>query len=292
MYLLPNFICPGAQKSATTSLHDILIQHPDVYLPECKETHLFDKKEKFNKGLDFYKDKFYSDVKAEKIIGDITPIYMYLEKIPRNINNLLGDDIKFVFMLRNPIERAYSHYWMSYRRGYETEPFKKAIKLEKERINKGAFERSHFSYIDRGFYSKQIKNFLKYFPKENMKFIIFDEFINNKKVILEDIFSFLNLKLIDDIELEQKSNTAFLPKYDIFNKFLNKPPILIKNIANIFPKEIKKSIVSFIKDKNKKDFEKPELNKKIKSDLINVFKPDVKELEKIIDKDLSFWFKI
>lgn len=202
--MLPNFICPGAQKSAITTLYDLLRQHPDVYLPDVKELHFFDNEENYSKGISWYEKEFFSEVKGEKVIGDITPIYMYLDYIPQRIYNALGENIKFIFMLRNPIDRAYSHYWMSYRRGYEKESFEKAIELEKDRIRIGNFEKINFSYVERGFYSNQIKRYIKYFPKKNMKFIIFEDFIKNIPQIMKEIFSFLEIEPICSINYNIK----------------------------------------------------------------------------------------
>ncbi|SHJ50387.1 sulfotransferase family protein [Paramaledivibacter caminithermalis] len=228
--MLPNFICPGTQKAATTSLYALLKQHPDIYIPECKETHFFDSK-KYYKGLDFYEKKFFNKVKEEKIVGDITPIYMYLEYIPKRIYQCLGKNIKFVFMLRNPIDRAYSNYWMWYRNGYETKTFEDAIKSEKSRINKSRFNKRYYSYIDRGFYAKQIKRYLKFFNKKNMKFVIFEEFVDNLYNVTNEIYDFLEVKRMNKIKFIKLNNNP-----------LKVPPIHIstrKSLLNLYYDDIK-----------------------------------------------------
>jgi len=288
--LLPNFICPGAQKSATTTLHDILIQHPNIYLPENKETHFFDKDEKYDKGIDFYLNEYYSDIKNEKIIGDITPGYMFFEDSVKRIYNTLGDNIKIIFMLRNPVERAYSHYWMSYRRTYESKSFEKGIELEQERIKKCYFNRSHFSYIERGYYARQIKRFLEFFPKENMKFVIFEDFINNTENSIEDILSFLNLDDDYYLKMNKKSNAAFLPKFRKITEFLRKPPNIVKKLSSVLPIKAKSKIVKAINKINQQDFDKPKMKTVTKRKLINVYYKDIRELENIINKDLSLWY--
>jgi hypothetical protein len=288
--LLPNFICPGAQKSATTTLHDILIQHPDIYLPENKETHFFDKDEKYDKGIDFYLNEFYSEIKNEKIIGDITPGYMFFEDSVERIYNTLGDNIKIIFMLRNPIERAYSHYWMSYRRTYENKTFEKAIELEKGRIKKDYFNRSHYSYIERGYYARQIKRFLEFFPKENMKFVIFEYFINDTENSIEDVLSFLDLDYDYYLKLNKKSNAAFLPKFRKVTELLRKPPDIVKKIGSVLPIKIKSKIVKTVTKINQEEFDKPKMKTATKEKLLDIFYEDIKELESIINKDLDLWY--
>ena len=112
----PNFFCIGAQKCGTTSLFNLLVEHEDIFLPSVKEDHFFDVDERFNKGLDWYLDQYFKDANNEKIVGSITPDYLFFNKCPKRIFNLLGKDIKLIIILRNPVDRAYSHYLMSKRR--------------------------------------------------------------------------------------------------------------------------------------------------------------------------------
>jgi len=291
--LLPNFICPGAQKSATTTLYNLLHQHPDVYLPDVKELHFFDNEEKYLKGILWYEKVFFSEVKGAKIIGDITPIYMYLDRVPQRIYDALGKNIKFIFMLRNPVDRAYSHYWMSYRRGYEKESFEKAIELEKDRIRIGNFEKINFSYIERGFYSKQIKNFLYYFPKKNMKFILFEDLIRDTSNIMKQIFSFLEVDSNISINYNIKSNPAKMPKSIMLRDFIQKPSTLVKKTTKLLipNKKLRQKAIQAIENINYRKFEKPELKLETKYKLLKIYEEDIKEFENVIDKDLSLWFK-
>lgn len=289
--MLPNFICPGAQKSATTTLYDLLRQHPDVYLPDVKELHFFDNEEKFLKSISFYEKEFFSEVKGEKVIGDITPIYMYLDYIPQRIYNALGENIKFIFMLRNPIDRAYSHYWRGYNRNYEKETFERAINFEKERIKAGDFANRHFSYINRGFYANQIKRFLKYFSKKNMKFILFEEFINNTFLIIKDIFSFLEIDKDVLINFNVNKNTSKIVKSKMLKNFIGEP--LIKKSAKILipNKKTRRALEQMIKNLYQRSFEKLKLNINTRNKLLNLYRPEIRELENLIDRDLNLWFK-
>jgi len=290
--LLPNFICPGAQKSATTTLYDLLCQHPDVYLPDVKELHFFDNKENYSKGISWYLDKYFSNVRNEKIIGEITPEYMFFNYIPERMFHCLGKSIKFIFILRNPIDRAYSHYWMSYRRGYEKESFEKAIYLEKKRIKFGnRKEIMRFSYINRGFYSKQIKRFLNYFPKENMQFIIFEDFIRNTPNIMKQIFSFLEIDPLYSINYNIKSNYSTIPRSIILRNFIQQTPEIVKKtIKIIIPvKNVRMSIKTLFNKINQKEFKNPEINIELRKKLIAIYEKDIKELENIIEKDLNLW---
>lgn len=194
-----DFLGVGAQKSGTTTLYCILKQHPDIFIAKRKEIHFFDNDNNYAKGMDWYNAHF-SNIGDAKVIGEITPAYMFLEHTPKNIFKDLGNNIKFIFMLRNPVDRAYSNYKMELGRGNEQETFFKAIELENERTVQSQGMKKTYGYIQRGFYAKQIRNYLNYFPKENMIFIIFEEFINNPSKWSKEIFEFLGVE--SDIELD------------------------------------------------------------------------------------------
>lgn len=292
--MLPNFICPGAQKSATTTLYNLLRQHPDIYLPDIKELHFFDNEENYSKGISYYEKVLFSEVKGEKIIGDITPIYMYLDYVPKRIYNALGKNIKFIFMLRNPIDRAYSHYWMSYRRGYEKESFEKAVYLEEERIKTGNHkEIMIFSYINRGFYSKQIKRFLRYFPRENMQFILFEDFIKDIPGVTKQVFSFLEVDSNISINYNIIGNPAKMPKSIILRDFIQKPPALVKKTTKLLipNKKLRRKVIQVIENINYRKFQKPDIKLKTRCKLLKIYEKEVKELENLIEKDLNLWFK-
>ena len=166
--MLPNFICPGAAKAGTTSLFQVLNQHSEIYLPDVKETFFFWNND-FYKGKKWYEEKYYKNVVNEKIIGDITPLDMYFDYVPERIQKTLGSNIKIIFMLRNPANRAFSHYLMSLRQGFETKSFEEALNLESLRLKGSVEDQRFFSYSDRGFYGKQIALFQKIFKRENLE---------------------------------------------------------------------------------------------------------------------------
>ena len=293
---LPTFFCVGAQKSGTTTLHDILIQHPQICLPEEKETKFFQDNEKYQKGLEFYIKRYFSNCTKEKILGEVDPEYMFFEYVPERISKDIGRDTKLIFMFRNPVDRAYSHYWMSVRRGYEDKPFEEAIKLEPERIKKNQYFRRYFSYISRGFYVKQVKNYLKYFPKENMFFIIFEEdFLKNRKETISKLFNFLGVEdLSEKINIDLKSNPASLPKSKIIRDILYKPLLVRKVARTVIPNEkIRLKIRKFLEEINQKPFKPPKLDPALRKQLLEkYFIEDIEELEKIIGRNLkNIWFK-
>ncbi len=211
---LPSFVGVGAQKAGTSTLHNILKQHPDICLPKEKETHFFlNGEDKFSRGIQWYEKTFFNHCKKGKLVGEITPTYMYMDYVPQRIYEELGKDVKLIFMLRDPANRAYSHYLMNRRNQVEELSFEDALAQEEERTKKDEFSKWIGSYASRGNYSEQIERFLEFFPKENMFFIIFEtDFIKNKEETLNNLCDFLGVSGYNfntDIKSNPASRTRF-----------------------------------------------------------------------------------
>jgi hypothetical protein len=279
----------GAQKAGTTSLHDILYQHPEVFLPINKEAHFFDEDEKYALGFKWYYENFFSDRKNEKICGSCTPEYMYFDKVPKRIFESCGREVKLIFLLRNPVDRAYSHYLMSKRRCLEELSFEAALKEENSRIKTGYLNKSNFSYGTRGFYFSQIKRYLEYFPKKNMMFIRFeDDFVNNRAKTVEEILQFLDLKQID-LDVNIKSNEARSSRIKAIQRFIYKPNVIKSFFSFFVNQQMKSKIRLMIYDKVMRPEKKSNINIELKNSLIRSYLEDITELEKLIGKSLSSW---
>lgn len=148
----------------------------------------------YNEGLSYYENNFFSEWRGETAVGEVDPEYMYLEKaLDRIVNHLDAQDTKFIFLLRNPIERAFSHYTMMFRRGIETLGFEQALEAEEQRIASGHMENLRFSYRKRGYYLSQIERFLEHAPRENMLFLFSDELKSEPEKCLKTVFMFLGV---------------------------------------------------------------------------------------------------
>jgi hypothetical protein len=190
-----DFLIIGTQKGGTTSLDAYLRDHPQICMAKQKEVHFFDNEDFFQKeNLDYtYYHKQFSLEKRCIRRGESTPIYMYWENAPKRIWEY-NPKMKLIIVLRNPIERAYSHWNMERQREAEKLSFYEAIVLEKERL-KEAYPLQHrvYSYIDRGFYTKQLQRIWKYFPKNHTLIFKTEELKNRPKKILDKVTNFLEI---------------------------------------------------------------------------------------------------
>jgi len=288
---LPNFIGLGAAKAGTTTLHDILIQHPDIFLPSLKESHFFDCPEYYDKGHGWYEKEIFGDYAHQKAIGEITPSYLYFDHVPERIYRLLGNRTKLICMFRNPMDRAYSHYLMMRRRGHEKESFEKAIGLEEERVKKGFYPGMRFSYIGSGLYATQIKRYLNYFPKENMFFIVFEEdFIKNRGVTITKLLDFLGVKGME-LNLNIRSNPASYPKISFLNSLMFSPNPLKRAAKALVPSlALRRNIKSVIDGMNQTSHIFEKLDNDTKALLLKkYFSREIRELEEITGRDLRLW---
>jgi hypothetical protein len=214
---LPNYIMIGAQRCGTTSLFHYLIESPLVSSPPKKELHFFS--EYYEKGLSWYRSHFPN--KKNTITGESTPYYLYhplcAERIARDI-----PDVKLVVMLRNPVDRAYSNYWLQVKQGKEPFPFEDAIKAEEKRIageeerilrdgNYTSLEHRSHSYLARGLYAIQLERYFRYFERGRMLILKSEDFFRDPVSISIKTFEFLGV-LSSDVKPIRRHNAINYPK--------------------------------------------------------------------------------
>tara|TARA_B110000211_G_scaffold40103_1_gene41309 strand:- start:1259 stop:2158 length:900 start_codon:yes stop_codon:yes gene_type:complete len=292
----PNFIIIGAMKSATTSLYTYIKQHPHIFMTKVKEPMFFNNfqqennynilgsKSKKSTTLEEYLAMF-KDAKNEKAIGEASPAYIYNENAPYLIKEHLPD-VKIIAILRQPTDRAYSNFLHTKRADRENvNSFEQAIKIEKERISDNWSPLYH--YIQKGFYSVQLKRYYNLFPKENIKVYLFEDVVKTPKETLKDIFKFLNVDENIEIDVSKKSNVSGTPK-GILGFILKK-----MRYYNLMPKfaisdYLPTFIINLLFKSVYKDTEK--LDSVLRKELTDkYYREEILKLEKLIDRDLSNW---
>jgi hypothetical protein len=190
-----DFIICGVQKSGTELLSYYLRQHPKIKMPE-KELHYFDTLDSEN-DLNYNKyHKQFSEPEDSKIFGEKTPIYIFykdcLEKIAKYNN-----DIKIILIFRDPFDRALSAYNMELARGNENLSFDDAIFNENQRIKFSDNNYRNFSYLNRGYYFKQLKKCFSLFNKDQIQILNYDNLMTNFNDVMVSVQKFLSCNRID-----------------------------------------------------------------------------------------------
>jgi hypothetical protein len=189
-----DFLIAGTQKGGTTALRSYLQDHRSLCLAEEKETHFFDAEEHFGRGeVDYGPLHAHFRPKPGQLLGEATPITMYWADAPRRVWEY-NPRMKMICVLRNPIERAFSHWNMERERGEERLSFLDALKREAERYRTDPprHHRSH-SYIDRGYYSEQIRRLWRFFPPAQTLFLSSEELLSRPQTTLDQVFDFLEV---------------------------------------------------------------------------------------------------
>lgn len=232
-----NLFIVGTQKGGTTALADFLAKHPNVYVVDGKEAHVFDNPELQNTSfecIDMAYQQLLSQYNGEEICCDATPIYMYFKEIPTRLFNY-NPNARIIIILREPAERAFSHYQMEKRRGDEELGYYSALLSEKKRLAADAdpyqLGSAHrvFSYRSRGHYFSQLVNIYSSFPKENVLILTNDQLRLHHQRTLGKVTHFLNIPNVEipsakifsgdyQIKFKERVVTGILKFYFLFER--------------------------------------------------------------------------
>ena len=291
---LPNFMFIGAAKSATTTFFDMLKSHDQIFTPQFKEPHFFNIDENYLKGIDWYQKTYFNTVDSEKVILEFTPTYFYFTKCAERIYKSLGSEVKFVVILRNPVDRAYSHYNHSLRDGHEDLSFDQALKLENSRLKKfknenKSLDMMRYSYISQGLYYKMFSAYLKYFDFSNFLVINFNsEVERNLDATVKKMSDFFEIDL-SNINLDIHSNKSGKAKSKFVQELTLKNNFFRKFLKFIVPQKNRQIIRNRIKNFNKDVYKYTPLSNEEKNLYYKMyFSEDVFKLEKLLGEKMNW----
>ncbi|MGL5080467.1 MAG: sulfotransferase domain-containing protein [Microcoleaceae cyanobacterium] len=207
----PDFLVIGAQKAGTTSLYRYLTQHPQILENKSwKEIRYFDLPENYSQGLSWYLGNFPSKLKkGNRLTFDASPSYLYFDYIPQRIQQDLGN-IKMIAVLRDPAKRAYSA-WQMYH-SFSDNPHQHLRDIADERsfadavdqeLNDSGHTDYPFDYVNRGKYADQLKNYYKYFSRDNILVLSMDQLHKDLSSTLTSVCEFLGIQQFSPSQIEQ-----------------------------------------------------------------------------------------
>lgn len=312
----PNFFVVGAAKSGTTTLYNFLEQHHEVYMSPIKEPHHFCKDITIENFSDEYKHylstrnvnlseylktdltkkiwewyikdydqylQLFKNVKEEKMIGEISNGYLFSKVSAAEIYKTYPQ-AKIVMILRNPVERAYSHYLANVRDGRTTLSFKEEVLYDMNKKRKG-WCISH-CYIEMGMYYEQVKRFIDIFPNAQIKIYLNDNLRENASALGKDLFNFINVDDQTSVDFNQKQNEARMPKSAGLIKFITQTGIKRK-IFRALPLKMQEKIKPLFF----KEGHVPSISAEDRAWLIEIFREDILKTQTLIGRDLSSWLK-
>jgi hypothetical protein len=289
---LPNFICPGAAKCGTTSLYGILAGHPQIFLSKVnKEAHFFDYDDNYARGLDWYRRTFFREYAGQPVVGDITPSYMFVPQAFGRIRRDLGSGVRFVFLLRDPAARAFSHHQFNVRRGYEDLPFADALAAEAERTARDFFSLLHFSYAGRGRYAGQLAGFLRHFGRERMLVLLFEEdFVAHREAAVRRVETFLGVEHAA-LDLGRHANASAVSRSPAVSRLLfGNRPLRRFGKALLPSYKMRRGLFRQVKRLLEKPAAAARLDEDLKRKVFErYFRDDVERLENLLGRDLAQW---
>jgi len=193
-----HFFIGGAQRSGTTYTYHLCADHPQIEMahPVKPEPKFFMNPALVAKGMDYYRTQYFGKKTDVLLYGEKSTSYIEVEYAAQQIAMHLPD-AKFVFILRNPVERAISNYWFSYKNGFETLTLADAIYGEAARVadyDPQKISVSPYAYLQRGCYIDYLRMYERYFGRHNIHVMIYEQVVDNPHAA-QDLYAFLGVDI-------------------------------------------------------------------------------------------------
>jgi len=295
----PNFFIVGAPKCGTTALYEYLQRHSQIYL-YSKELYFFGSDFTFRQprpSLEYYLS-LYENVDKEIAIGDASVWYLYARYAAREIHQF-NPQAKIIVLLRKPSDVLYSlHSQQFYNGNEDIESFEKALAAEADR-KKGLrlppligcpYEALYYSEVVR--FSEQLKRYLEVFGREQVKVILFDDFIKKTDVIYGETLSFLGVDTSFKTSYERINANKKIRNVRLRNLLKKRSPALIKTAKMLFPsRRLRQKVLAKLWQANTSYQERPPLDSKLRQQLDEQFRSEVVHLSNLLQQDLiAKWY--
>lgn len=300
-HIWPNFLIVGAARCGTTSLHESLGRHPEIFMPLQKEPCFFafcnTRPEFVNARHNYLTDTesylHLFEGHTEKIRGESSTPYLYLHgQSIANIKALVpgAEEIKILIILRDPAERAFSQYMHNRRDLREPLSFREAVEAEAQRKK----DNWHFDffYVDKGFYYAQVKDYIEHFPQ--VKVCFYDDLERDPAGLLREICSFLGVDPdLAPAELKQRNRSGEMKMPALKRLMSDRKNPLLNFVRKLLSRNTKKRMRNALKSLLLKyNLKKMQMDPAMRKRLIGIYSEDIEKLSGLLQKDLSAWMKI
>ena len=298
----PDFIVIGGQRCGTTALFATLRQHPDIFMPRCKEPRFFsfvDQPPAFvGPGAERYHQEIFTEKSAYQALfasatptqrcGEASPIYLSATHAAASAAAMhrLAPDVRLIALLRQPAGRTYSAYWHHRRLGIEPlADFRAALAAEDRRRVAGWLP--GFQYCANSRYATNLHPFLTLFPRSQLCIILYESWCQAPETVLRQILSFLGVKEITLPKAESGINRATAPRNSRLAHWLDQPHSLKQWGRHLLPKSWRDRVLRWARRANATN--PPPLPRELHAELTESFRDDVLELQVLLGCDLSHW---
>lgn len=271
----PTFFVVGAHKAGTTSLYTHLRRHPQIFLPSVKEPRYFTPEVPYSVSLDRYRD-LYASASDYPAIGDITPFYLPREAAPGRIREVCPA-ARIVIILRDPVERAYSHYLFARETTHEepVKSFQEALRRYENRKSKEWYLSQQ--YIEHGQYHAQVRRYLDTFDGEQVKVLLFDDLLRNPNELLMQIARHIGVdpQFFAELNVSEAKNPYYVPKFSLVRWAQT------HGVTRFMPRSLVLSVRPLFFN-----MKKPPLDQESRRFLQELYAPEVSGLEDLLGRRL------
>jgi hypothetical protein len=287
--LRPSFFIVGAPKAGTTALYDYLVNHPQVCMSTDKEPNYFSEKEIREQGLYYRKanpqteEEYLSLFKADKqhlIAGEGSVSYLFYPEVAQRIYNF-NPNARIIISLRDPVQRAFSHYQMDYSLGLVTTSFDQIAGEGKDSESLKLF---YQQYIELGFYYQQVKRYLDVFPSGQVLVLLHEDLIHHPAETLKKLSGFLGISYTDEQTGLREVNVSGAPRSGLVKRIYQNETAR-KFLASIINEDIRLKIKSRLFSKKNL----PVLSAKTRLQLISLYRKDIQQVSTLIKRNLEHW---
>ena len=282
-----DFIVIGAQKAGTTSLYKYLQPHPKIYMPPEKEAPFFSSDDLYELGWEWYVREFFEGAPEDKLWGKVTPQYMSDSRVPPRIYATMPN-VKLIALLRNPVDRAFSHYRMTVRRGLDKRTFDDAVDellrdemLEYARSLPAGLENESKCYLVWGEFGRILGNYLQLFPKEQILVVFSDDLEQRPKEVLGTVLRFLGLGAdFTPPNLGKRYHVGGTRKrlpVEVFKKVG-----LLRRMWKIIPEKHRRRFLYWFEQWNTLPDKQPRMLPETRQRLVEFYRDDVKRLRQML----------
>lgn len=253
---LPDFLVVGAQKCGTTSLFLYLSQHPDLFLPAEKEIQFFSAESLYSRGLEWYSNQYFANCRSDQTCGEVSPQYMYSKCIAERVNKALPK-AKIIAILRDPVERAYSQYLMSKRRGLEERDVEKALD---EPGDPKAEAQAYLAFSD---YRQVLGAYLDLYPREQILVVYQEDLAKDPGSVLLKIWAFLGVREIPVNGTEMSANRFGAVRFHWIERLRTSNGPIRAILRTLIPKRLRPVVKFWAEVKNISPLQRPKLPESI-----------------------------
>lgn len=298
----PNFFVIGAGRSGTTSLYHYLKQHPDVFMSPIKETNFFfyegeAARSRFMGSLE-KKDHFpvvtmedylalFRRASGKKAIGEASPLYLHSPHAARRIKEF-APEAKLIAILRHPVDRAYSSYYMHVRERREPRTFEEAIRQEQAGAEDLSLMLPQSSYLRLGLYSRYLLHYFQLFNRTHLAVHLFDDLKADPQGLMRKLFRFLGVA--DDFvpDMSHQYNAGGVAPNRFWQTLLMKNN-LTAALGRRLPTWARHQALKIQDTARSRRLEKPQLPAELRRELIEFYRSDILKLESLMQRNLSQW---